>query len=372
MRWIGLSYSLPSGSSSPRVAVWRRQKQLGAVSPTASFCLLPEGGESLEALEWLAEEVRGAGGEALVLRIDRLEGEAEGRLIELSRTARAEDYRVIAAEAAEAVAQITGGAAGRKATRRTDRSQPRERADSARPERVHQERVHPERVHPEKVHPAHVPLERLRRRLAEVVRIDFFQAPDRALADSALVRLAAALQPDAGGAPTVAPAEPARYRGRRWVTRPRPHVDRLASAWLIRRFIDPAAEIRYSDTPEEGEVSFDMRGAEFGHRGSRCTFETLLASFGLGGEPGLASLAEIVHEIDLRDGLSARPEVPGVDAALRGWAGAGWSDQELERHGVALFEGLYEGLRGVATPAPQEKPKAKPRRGGKPRARVRR
>ncbi|MFY9820816.1 MAG: chromate resistance protein ChrB domain-containing protein, partial [Thermoanaerobaculia bacterium] len=144
--------------------------------------------------------------------------------------------------------------------------------------------------------------------------------------------------------PAVPAAERRRYQGRRWVTRPHPHVDRLACAWLIRRFIDPQAEIRYADEPEEGEVSFDLRDADFGHRGNLCSFETMLAAFGLGADPALATLAEIVHEIDLRDGTSARPEMPGVDGVLRGWSAAGWPDSELERHGVALFEGLYTAM----------------------------
>ena len=311
MRWIGLTYSLPSGSSSsPRVAIWRRLRQLGAASPTGSLYLLPFNEESQEAFGWLAQEIEEAGGEALVLQVDRLDGEAEERLIESFRSARAEDYRKITAEAEEAVEQ-----AGRAGLGRDERTELRDR------------------------------LEKLRRRFAEVARIDFFHAPEGTDAAAALARLEAGLGRGEGPAREVPPADLARYRGRRWVTRPRPHVDRLASAWLIRRFIDPAAEIRYGDTPEPDEVSFDMRDAEFGHRGNLCTFETLIASFGLGSDPALAPLAEIVHEIDLRDGLSARPEIPGIDSLLRGWVSAGWPDAELERHGVALFEGLYLGLR---------------------------
>ena len=322
MQWVGLTYSLPSGSSSsPRVAVWRRLRQLGAASPTGSLYLLPSGEEHLEALGWLAQEVQEAGGEALVLWIDRLEGGAEERLIELSRAARAEEYRKLAAEADEAAEQ----------TRREERSDLRDR------------------------------LEKLRRRFSEVARIDFFHAPEAAEAAAALVRLEAGLGRGERPGSEVPPAELARYRGRRWVTRPRPHVDRLASAWLIRRFVDPKAEIRYGETPEEGEVSFDMRDAEFGHRGKLCTFETLLASFGLGGDSALAVLAEIVHEIDLRDGLSTRPEIPGVDGLLRGWGSTGWSDVEIEGHGMALFEGLYLALRQAA-PAPSQGPGSARRR----------
>ncbi len=320
MRWIGLTYSLPSGSSSsPRVAIWRRLRQLGAASPTGSLYLLPFSEENQEAFGWLAQEIEEAGGEALVLQIDRLEGKAEERLIDTFRSARAEEYRKIVAEADEAGAQT-----GRAGLGREERTDLRDR------------------------------LEKLRRRFAEVARIDFFHAPEGTDAAAALARLEAGLGRGETPAREVPSAELARYRGRRWVTRPRPHVDRLASAWLIRRFVDPAAEIRYGETPEPGEVSFDMRDAEFGHQGNLCTFETLIAAFGLGGDPALVTLAEIVHEIDLRDGLSARPEIPGIDGLLRGWGSAGWPDADLESHGTALFEGLYLASRQSAPAAPKE------------------
>jgi len=300
MHWIALSFSLPSGSSSSkRVAVWRRLQKLGSVSPTGALYLLPAGDESQEAFDWLAQEIEDAGGEALVFRIDQLAGDAEGRLVEAFRAARDEDYQKIATEAASAVTA--------------------ERAAK----------------------PGLQDLEKLRRRFAEAVRIDFFHAPGRTAAEAALARLEALLGQGEGAAREIPRAGLERYRGRKWVTRPRPHVDRLACAWLIRRFVDPQAEIRYAETTAEGEVSFDMRGAELGHRGNLCTFETMIAVFGLGEDPALAAIAAIVHEIDLRDGASARPEVPGLDAILSGWSAAGWTDAELERHGTALFEGLY-------------------------------
>ena len=309
MRWLGLTYTLPSAeASSRRVAVWRRLRQLGAVSPTGSLYLLPEGEENAEAFDWLAQEIEDGGGEALVLRVERVERDAEARLIEMFRATRDEEYGKVAAEAEEALAP-----AGQEGLRER--------------------------------------LEKLRRRFAEAARLDFFQAAEGPRAAAALARLEAALSRDSP-AREVPAAERESYRGRRWVTRPHPHVDRLACAWLIRRFVDPQAEIRYADTPAEGEVSFDLRDADFGHRGNLCTFETMLAAFGLGDDPALAALAGIVHEIDLRDGTSARPEIPGVDGVLRGWSAAGWPDAELERHGIALFEGLYTAL-GQTRSAPK-------------------
>ena len=127
------------------------------------------------------------------------------------------------------------------------------------------------------------------------------------------------------------------------MTRPRPFVDRLASAWLIRRFIDPEARIRYDRRPGRHDVTFDMPDAVFGHSGSRCTFETLLRAFRLS-EPGFFPIAEIVHEVDLRDGRYLRPEAAGLEAVLRGWLAAGLTDAELEEHGLVLFDGLFAGL----------------------------
>jgi hypothetical protein len=298
MRWLALAYSLSEPSSSRRVAVWRRLRQLGAVSPAGSAYLLPESDESREAFGWTAQEIREGGGQALVLEVERLEPAEESRVIEAFRAARDEDYRKIADEAANAA----------------------NAGDTT------------------------VSLEKLRRRLQEVSRIDFFGAPEGPRAAAALEQLEAAR----GRPEPVSPASPvdlARYRGRTWVTRPRPHVDRLSSAWLIRRFVDPEAVLRYGE-PREGEVSFDMPGAEFGHTGGLCTFETLLAAFHLE-EPALHALAEIVHAIDLHDladGVESSPEVAGVKAVLDGWRAAGWPDEELERHGLALFEGLYRSL----------------------------
>jgi hypothetical protein len=277
------------------VAVWRRLRQLGSVSPAGSLHLLPESDEAREAFGWLAQEIRDGGGQALLLEVERLEESERARVVEAFRVARDEDYRKIVEEAGQS--------------------------------------------------PDRAKVEKLRRRFDEISRIDWFAAAEGPRAAAALARLEEKPEPAATPA-----ADLSAYRGRTWVTRPRPHVDRLASAWLLRRFVDPEATIRYG-TPRDGEVSFDLPGADFGHSGNRCTFETLLAAFGLD-DPALRALAAIVHEIDLRDGLSSPPEAAGLDGILRGWLAAGWPDEELERHGIALFEGLYQSLQ--VSPSPGE------------------
>ncbi|HYH46113.1 MAG TPA: chromate resistance protein ChrB domain-containing protein [Thermoanaerobaculia bacterium] len=340
MQWVGFTSSLVANSSSSRrVAVWRRLRQLGALAPAGSLYLLPLTEANVEALGWLAQEIEDEGGEALVVRIEALQDAAQGRLVELFRSARGEEYRKLTAEAEEILAGLESAAAG------AERSEPSEPSDESRGA-----------------------LERLHRRFAEISRIDFFQAAEGTAAGAALARLEGALE-RRGSAPAEVPAAAReRYRGRRWVTRPRPHVDRLACAWLIRRFVDPDAAIRYAETPEPGEVAFDMRRAELGHVGNRCSFETMLAAFGLH-DSGLAALAEIVHEIDLRDGRSARPEIAGVERILTGWSTANLPDAELERLGTALFEGLYAALGslppGPADPVPAAKPARRPPRRAK-------
>jgi hypothetical protein len=307
MRWVAFSYSLPAKSgSSPRVALWRRLRRLGAVTPTGSVQVLPDRPECAEALQWLAQEMRQAGGEAVVMYVEGFVGLTDQQLVEMFRAGRAEEYAELETQVLELEQRILAAA--------------REDELSEVPET----------------------LARLRRRHAEISRSDYFDAPEGARLAARLAQVAQKLA--AGIAPAlveqVQPVALSAYQGRQWVTRPRPHVDRLACTWLIHRFIDPSAVVRYTGRPEPGEVTFDMAGADFGHLGNLCTFETMLRAFSLD-EPGLDALAQIVHEIDLRDGLYARPETAGLDAVLGGWLAAGFSDGELAAQGTALFEGLY-------------------------------
>ena len=316
MRWVVFSYSLPSkAQSSPRVALWRRLRRLGAVSPAGGIYVLPAREECLEAFQWLAEEVQHAKGEALVMRVEQFDGLSDADLMERFRRARAEDYTALEAQAAELEAQL--------------------RAELTREERSRLRDM----------------IERLRRQHAEVARIDFFDAPEGGQLASRLGRMEQALSAGEGSAVPVTPAALESYRDVRWVTRPRPHVDRLACIWLIRRFINPSAVIRYATTPEPDEVAFDMREGAFGHRGNFCTFETMVRAFGLEDQV-LQAMGEVIHEIDLRDGRYGHPETAGIDAVLKGWLLAGFTDAELEAHGVALFEGLYADLSRRTRQAP--------------------
>lgn len=305
MNWFVLSYSLPTGpNSSPRVALWRRLRRLGAVAISGGSYLLPARDGCHEAFQWLAQEIRQAQGEALIMHVTQVEGLSDVEAVQLFHAARRKEYAELAEQVAALESQIPGDQAGRTAA-----------LDG---------------------------LERLRRRVAEIRQVDYFATPEGALLEARLAHLAAALAPPAQG-PAVLPAALAAYQSRRWATRPRPHVDRLACAWLIRRAIDPAATIRYTDTPEPGDVTFDIDGGTFTHTGSLCTFETLVRAFELS-DPALHRIAEIVHAIDLRDGTYAHPEIAGLEAVLDGWLQLDAPDAEREQWGRALFEGLYRTL----------------------------
>ena len=136
----------------------------------------------------------------------------------------------------------------------------------------------------------------------------------------------------------------------KWVTRERPKIDRIACPWLIRRFVDAGAAIRYAARPKANEIAFDMDEGEFGHQGNLCTFEVMCLAFVLD-DPALRTMAEIVHEIDLNDGRYVRAEIAGIEAILNGWQRTNWPDAEREAQGIAFFEGLYQTLTSGAPAA---------------------
>jgi hypothetical protein len=134
------------------------------------------------------------------------------------------------------------------------------------------------------------------------------------------------------------------FQNKTWVTRPKPYVDRLSSIWLIRRFIDAKATILYREKAQPNDISFDIEAAMFGHSGSLCTFETIIAAFKLKGSV-LLKMADIIHELDLQEGSYVYPQSYGIEAVLRGWLAQGLTDSELEVRGIQLFEGLYHALK---------------------------
>jgi len=297
--WLLLLLSLPPRPSSLRVRTWRRLKALGAVALKSGAYLLPFSADRYEQFQWLAQEVQKGRGEATLLKLERVENVKQADVIRLFHEARNADYQAL-----------------------TDRLR---KLPSSRRSRAAEE------------------LARLARELDRLAAIDFFDAPGR---QQALRALEAAERRVTGSSKSAPPPAPrldlAALQGRRWATRPRPHVDRIASAWLIKRFLDPAAEFLFAppDDLPAGAIPFDMAGVEFGHHGDDCTFETLLRRSSLP-DRRLRAIAEVVHEADLRDGKFPREEARGLDLVLRGLLAAVKDDHEALAQGLVLFDGLY-------------------------------
>jgi hypothetical protein len=305
-RWLVLILRVPPRPSSLRVRAWRRLRALGAVALKGSVYLLPLGPDHLEQLQWLAQEVQGRAGEATLFQVDRVENLPTQDIVGLFHEARERDYRVLA----------------ERYRRLLRAGEPRRRRGL--PARAREE------------------LGRLGRELDRVQRIDFFGAPGA----SEVTRLREACE--ARLAPPPSPGEGGTLQGLRgccWVTRPRPHIDRIATAWLLARYVDPEGQVLFAppDRFPPDALPFDAPGAELGHHGEDCTFETVLRRTGLA-DPALGVLAEIVHEADLGDGKFQRPEAPGVDLAVRGLLARHADDHEVLAHGLVLFDALHAAL----------------------------
>ena len=304
--WLLLIHQIPPKPDYFRVKVRRRLERIGAVALKNSVYVLPHREQSLEDFRWLLREIVSEGGEATLCEAGLVEGITHAELKALFQAARDPDYAALAA------------AAERLASTLADAGEPPVDLEAG--------------------------LVRLRRQLEEVQAIDYFGAVSRPAAERALARLEERLtHPTASSGKGIE-----RMRGHTWVTRHDVFVDRIASAWLIRRFIDPEAIFRFTDRksyqPAVGEVRFDMFEGEYTHEGDRCTFETLVLQAGLR-DRGLRALGEIVHDIDCKDAKFEREETPGVAALLRGLVRSYPDDMSRLRQGAALFDQLYAGLR---------------------------
>jgi hypothetical protein len=261
----------------------------------------------MEDLQWIRRELLAGGGEAAILEAQLLDGLSDQEVEQLFRSARDAEYELLSQEARSLAKQIRG------------------------------------RLSSERRQQLEVQTQRLEQRLADIAMLDFFGAAGREVASGRVQALRSALLPEDGKAAGDSAKRAEAYQGRTWVTRTGIHVDRIASAWLIQRWIDPGATFKFVPakgyTPEKGELRFDMFDAEFGHEGDRCTFETLCTRFGLA-EAGLSALAEVVHDIDLKDEKFGRPETPGVAAQIIGIASLYREDDARLEHGSRLFEQL--------------------------------
>ncbi len=301
-----LLVGVPPTPSSLRVRVWRRLRSLGAVPLKRSAYLLPDTPERYEDFQWLAQEIEREGGEATLIRIQQIENVSPENVQRLLHEPRDHDYRQLAARYRKVLQSL-------------------DKKPAVKGARLPEELAHLAREH-----------QRIR-------DIDYFDAPSgaevRRLEEVIAMRTR---RQEPVHREERRPLDLAGLRGRRWVTRPRPHIDRIASAWLIKRFIDPDAEFLFAPPAEfpKDAIPFDAPGVELSHQGEDCTFETLVKRARLR-DRRLARLAEVVHEADLRDGKYPHEEARGIDVAVRALLAASPDDRQVLAQGMTLFEGLY-------------------------------
>ncbi|WYL52396.1 chromate resistance protein ChrB domain-containing protein [Aminobacter sp. P9b] len=314
-RWLLLIHQLPSKPAYFRVKIWRRLQGIGAVAVKSTVYALPANSETQEDFEWLLKEIVEGGGEAMVCEARLIDGLSDAQARALFDAARDQDYEAIAKET-------------RALTDRFDAIATSEEKAEARSL-----------------------TSRLRKRLADIAAIDFFGATGRLSAESLVTEIERKLAEDtemAKQSPEAMANAPTALKGRVWVTREGVHVDRIACSWLIRRFIDQDAVIRFVPgkgyEPKAGELRFDMFEGEITHEGDRCSFEVLLARAGIA-DPALQAIAEIVHDIDLKDGKFGREETTGIASLITGVCAANPEDEQRIAQGSSVFDNLYQYFR---------------------------
>src|SRR5256885_3902380 len=292
--------------SSLRVRVWRRLRSLGAVPLKRSAYLLPDTPERYEDFQWPVQEIQREGGDATLIRVQQIENVSQDDVRHLFHEPRDLDYRQLAARYRKVLKKL-------------------EQKSSAKRARVHEE------------------LARLSKDHQRIRDVDFFGAPGgaevRRLEEVVAMRTRRPEPVRREDRPTL---DLTKLKGRRWVTRPRPHIDRIASAWLIKRFIDPDAQFVFAPPAEfpPDAIPFDAPGVELSHQGEDCTFETLLKRARLR-DRRLIRPAEVVPAADLRDGKYPPAEARRIDVAVRALLAASADDHQVLAQGMALFEGLY-------------------------------
>lgn len=285
MRWILLLHQIPPKPPYFRAKILRRLAQVGALPVKNSAYLLPNTADTLEDFEWICREIQSEGGTAWLFAVDTLIGLTDAQIEASFRQLRAADYDALLADAPG--------------------------LDDA----------------------------KLADRLAALKKIDFFDHPARAQVESLLLHRQGQHRESAATSLPL-PAST-------WVTRQGIKVDRIASAWLIRRFLDPQARFQFVDTAayqhSAGQLRFDMFEGEFTHEGDLCTFEVLIARHNLLAEnPGLQPIAEMVHDIDLKDDRYQRPETSGLSRMLDGLCARVPDDETRLAHGTQIFEAMYQ------------------------------
>jgi hypothetical protein len=297
--WLLLVFTLPANKASERVGIWRKLQKFGSIPLRNAGYVLPNSPANQERFEWLATAIRSFKGEASILQVQAIDDLPPRAMQDQFRQARAADYEGLIGE----LKKLKPAAKG-----------------------------------------ASVLLPRFRRRYEEIVAIDFFENPLRRKAEEALRHAEQPrLKAEKGRTEMASKAD---YQNRVWMTRPRPGIDRVSSAWLITRFIDPKASFIFGSDPaaHADAIPFDMfQAGGFGHEGDSCTFETICRAFRVT-DKKVQLIAQAIHDADLDDDKFGRPEGNTINQILQGWAKQNVTDEELLRRGTDLIEGLYHSI----------------------------
>jgi hypothetical protein len=327
-RWLVLIHQLPARPSNLRVTIWRRLQHLGAIALRNSVYVLPNTAETREDFEWLRTEIAGLGGTATVMATDVVGSPDDDELVEQFREQRHREYKKLIRDSEKLV----------KRWRRAKRPGPR----------------------PVALREAQA----MRERYARILAKDYFDA-DNAGRAAALVRELETAASDVKRSTAHRNAAPAvKYQGKMWVTRLRPGVDRMASAWLIKKFVDPKARFSFVASAARvpsSTVPFDMYGVEFGHHGSHCTLETLIERFAIV-DSATVRLSQVVHDLDMKDGRYGIPECAAVGRVIDGLRQLYRDDDELLTQGIILMEALYRSFSSDdgGMKAPGQRPSPRP------------
>lgn len=314
--WLVLIHHFPREPGALRVKIWRRLQSMGAVAIKSSVYVLPKNEQAQEDFEWLLQEIIAGDAEGVLLESRFIDGMSDQQVQGLFDTAREEDYAALAVEVRACQESLS--------------------QDFPKDE--------------EQLRGARNVLARFRKRLEEIEAIDFFGADGREVVGSLVATLADRInaEPTAMRSETKQELKLNDLQGRTWVTRSNVYVDRIASAWLIRRWIDPRATFKFTAkkrySPSRREVRFDMFEAEFTHEGDKCTFEVLLSKAGID-DVGLRRIAEIVHDIDLKDRKYNHDQTPGITNLLAGIVANFTDDDQRIERGSAMLDDLYRSFR---------------------------
>jgi hypothetical protein len=303
-RWLLLAHQLPPRPTNLRVVVWRRLQHVGAVALRNSLYVLPNTTETREDFEWIKTEIRSRGGQVSIFSAQAVDGSTDEELEASFRTARSAEYGALINEVNLLEKGLTS-------------------------KRQRLSRIAVQRN-----------IAKMRERFRALKATDFFGAAEAGDAQASVERLEQLLQPE-----QLTPAQNGQldarfFRRRVWVTRPRPGIDRMASAWLIRRFIASDAKFAFGAVTARDQVPFDMPDVEFGHHGSDCTFETLVRRFGVS-DATARRIGQLVHDLDLKESRYGLADAPTVGRLVEGLRQAAKSDAELLEQGITMIEALY-------------------------------